>query len=285
MRLTAAREGDARRRNGRRCRSSRCSTRSRSAISSAREDFVAGHPGAHHGRHREPGRGGRAPGWRSSPRPTGGRAARVRIPTITDPRGTDFTKAELLKQADWMLDLERRAIDAFVKLGVIDDRHLHQLPDGAGAPRAASTWPSATRVWSSIPTRCAARAPISRAGRRRSSAGLTGRTPRYGFHLDRAAAGDAARARRTGRPITLNDWGALGGVIGRLAGNYWAVPVVEGIDRAPTSDELKHFGAAMASFGSIALFHMRRHHAGGVAPRRTWRAPGLPERPRRPRPR
>ena len=29
-------------------------------------------------------------------------------------------------------------------------------------------------------------------------------------------------------PTTLNDWGALGGVIGRLAGNYWAVPVIEG---------------------------------------------------------
>jgi predicted aconitase len=34
------------------------------------------------------------------------------------------------------------------------------------------------------------------------------------------------------------------------------VPVIEGIDRAPTSDELKHFGAAMASFGSVALFHL-----------------------------
>jgi predicted aconitase len=57
-------------------------------------------------------------------------------------------------------------------------------------------------------------------------------------------------------PATLNDWGALGGVIGRIAGNYWAVPVIEGIESAPGSDQLKHFGAAMASFGSIALFHL-----------------------------
>ena len=42
----------------------------------------------------------------------------VRIPTITDPRGTDFEKASLLGQADWMLELERRAIDAFRRLGV-----------------------------------------------------------------------------------------------------------------------------------------------------------------------
>jgi predicted aconitase len=34
------------------------------------------------------------------------------------------------------------------------------------------------------------------------------------------------------------------------------VPVIEGIERVPTSDEIKHFGAAMASYGSIPLFHM-----------------------------
>jgi predicted aconitase len=34
------------------------------------------------------------------------------------------------------------------------------------------------------------------------------------------------------------------------------VPVIEGIESAPSSDQLKHFGAAMASFGSIALFHL-----------------------------
>ena len=35
---------------------------------------------------------------------------RVRIPTITDPRGTDFSKAAFLGQTSAMLDLERRAI-------------------------------------------------------------------------------------------------------------------------------------------------------------------------------
>src|SRR4029077_7576889 len=39
-----------------------------------------------------------------------------RVPTITDPRGTDFAKAATLGQTQAMLDLERRAIDAFVKL-------------------------------------------------------------------------------------------------------------------------------------------------------------------------
>src|SRR5580704_9707660 len=44
---------------------------------------------------------------------------RVRIPTITDPRGTDFAAANRLKHASWMLDLEHRAIAAFEALGVL----------------------------------------------------------------------------------------------------------------------------------------------------------------------
>jgi predicted aconitase len=41
-----------------------------------------------------------------------------------------------------------------------------------------------------------------------------------------------------------------------MAGDYWQVPALLGIDRIPGSDELKHFGAALASYGSVALFHM-----------------------------
>jgi hypothetical protein len=87
------------------------------------------------------------------------------------------------------------------------------------------------------------------------AAGLTGRTPRYGFHLEECRRA-TLRVRVDFEPQTLNDWGALGGLIGRLAGNYWAVPYIEGLEAAPGSDALKHFGAAMASFGSIALFHL-----------------------------
>src|SRR5215813_8829708 len=43
----------------------------------------------------------------------------VRIPTITDPRGTDFAKASFLGQTDAMVSLERRAISAFEALGVV----------------------------------------------------------------------------------------------------------------------------------------------------------------------
>jgi hypothetical protein len=87
------------------------------------------------------------------------------------------------------------------------------------------------------------------------AAGLTGRTPRYGYHLpEKRRITMLLRIEFT--PRELHDWGALGGIVGRLAGDYWQVPALVGIDRVPTSDELKHFGAALASYGSVALFHM-----------------------------
>ncbi|MBU6484313.1 MAG: DUF521 domain-containing protein [Betaproteobacteria bacterium] len=183
-----------------------------------------------------------------------GAERKVCIPTITDPRGTDFSKAALLKQALWMLDLEQRAIDALVKLGVMMTDTCINYQTVLAATRAEHVAFGDTGVVIYSNSVGGARSNFE-GGPSALAAGLTGRTPRYGYHLD-----SQRRATLTVRtdwtPTTLNEWGALGGVIGRLAGNYWAVPVVEGIDRAPGSDELKHFGAAMASFGSIALFHM-----------------------------
>jgi predicted aconitase len=87
------------------------------------------------------------------------------------------------------------------------------------------------------------------------AAGLTGRTPRYGLHL-RENRRATKRYYVTFQPRYLSDWGALGGIVGARAGSYREVPVIEGIDSAPGSDEMKHFGAAMASFGSVPLFHV-----------------------------
>lgn len=180
--------------------------------------------------------------------------AQVRIPTITDPRGTDFSKATLLGQADWMLALERRAIDAFTRLGVTMTDTCINYQTVLAATRGEHVAFGDTGVVIYTNSVGGARSNFE-GGPSALSAGLTGRTPRYGFHLDEQRRA-TLRIRVDWTPRTLNEWGALGGVIGRLAGNYWQVPVIEGIEGAPGSDELKHFGAAMASFGSSALYHL-----------------------------
>ncbi len=178
----------------------------------------------------------------------------VRIPTITDPRGTDFAKASVLKQDGWMLDLEQRAIDAFVKLGVSMTDTCINYQTIAAPTRGEHVAFGDTGVVIYSNSVCGARSNFE-GGPSALAAGLTGRTPRYGFHLDSQRMA-TLRIQVDWTPQTLNDWGALGGVIGRLSANYWTVPVVEGLEGAPTSDQLKHFGAAMASFGSSALYHL-----------------------------
>jgi predicted aconitase len=179
---------------------------------------------------------------------------RVRIPTITDPRGTDFASAHKLKHQPWMLELERRAITAFEALGVLmtDTCINYQtiMPPVRGEHCAYGD--TGVVIYSN--SVCGARSNFE-GGPSALSAGLTGRTPRYGYHLDEHRQATLL-VQVSFTPRELNEWGALGGIVGRLAGDYWQVPALVGLDRVPTSDEMKHFGAALASYGSVALFHM-----------------------------
>lgn len=178
----------------------------------------------------------------------------VRIPTITDPRGTDFTKAKQLGQTELMISLERRTIDAFVKLGVsmTDTCINYQTIMAPGFGEHVAFGDTGVVIYSN--SVCGARSNFE-GGPSALSAGLTGRTPRYGYHLDEYRR-PTSRFRINWKPHSLNEWGALGGYIGKKSGNYWGVPVLDGVEGNPGSDALKHFGAAMASFGSTALFHI-----------------------------
>jgi len=178
----------------------------------------------------------------------------VRIPTITDPRGTDFAAAARLRQQLWMVDLERRAIAAFEALGILMTNTCINYQTIMPPVRGEHCAYGDSGVVIYCNSVCGARSNFE-GGPSALSAGLTGRTPRYGYHLDKCRQAtlvvDVAWT-----PRQLNEWGALGGIVGRLTGDYWQVPVLVGIDRVPTSDEMKHFGAALASYGSVALFHI-----------------------------
>jgi predicted aconitase len=163
-------------------------------------------------------------------------------------------KVGVLKHPGWIVELERRAIDAFKKLGVLmtDTCINYQTIQAPARGEAVAFGDTGVVIYAN--SVCGARSNFE-GGPSALAAGLTGRTPRYGFHLEECRR-PSLRVRVAWQPKSLNDWGALGGLVGRLAGNYWAVPYVEGLENAPGSDALKHFGAAMASFGSIAMYHL-----------------------------
>ncbi len=179
---------------------------------------------------------------------------RVRVPTITDPRGIDFCHYRRLKQTDAMATLEQRAIDAFEALGILMTNtcinYQTILPPVRGEHLAFGD--TGVVIYSNSVFGAYSN---FEGGPSALAAGLTGRTPRYGLHLDQNRRA-TRRFRVTHQPEQLSDWGALGAIVGARAGSYWEVPVIEGIETTPGSDELKHFGAAMASFGSVPLFHL-----------------------------
>ncbi|HEY1259724.1 MAG TPA: aconitase X catalytic domain-containing protein [Stellaceae bacterium] len=179
---------------------------------------------------------------------------RVRVPTITDPRGIDFAVYRRLGQSEWMAARERRAITALSGLGVLmtDTCINYQTILAPVRGEHAALGDTGVAIYSN--SVLGARSNFE-GGPSALAAALTGRTPRYGFHLDECRRG-TRRFSLTETPRELAEWGAAGGIIGEACGSYWQVPVVEGIETPPGSDALKHFGTAMASFGSVALFHM-----------------------------
>ncbi len=178
----------------------------------------------------------------------------VRIPMITDPRGIDFAHYRELGQEEWMADLEQRAIDAFKALGILmtDTCINYQtiMPPARGERLAFGD----TGVVIYCNSVLGAYSNFE-GGPSALAAGLTGRVPCYGLHLDENRRA-TRRFRLEYQPRNLVEWGALGALVGKRTGSYWDVPVIENVEGPLSSDELKHLGAAMASYGSVPLYHL-----------------------------
>ena len=178
----------------------------------------------------------------------------VRIPMITDPRGIDFCHYKRLKQTDLMANLEQRTITAFEAMGILMTNTCINYQTIMPPIRGEHLAFGDTGVVIYCNSVLGAYSNFE-GGPSALAAGLCGRAPCYGLHLD-ANRRATKRYQVSYQPRSLSDWGALGAIVGTRAGSYWEVPVIEGIETQPGSDELKHLGAAMASFGSIPLFHL-----------------------------
>src|SRR5260370_541855 len=179
---------------------------------------------------------------------------RVRVPTITDAGGVDFAVYRRVGQTPEMATLEQRAIQALRAFGVLMTDTCINCQTIMAHVRGEHMAYGDTGVVIYSNSVLGARSNFE-GGPSALAAGLTGRTPRYGYHLD-ACRRATKRFRLTATPREFSEWGALGGIVGEACSSYWEVPVIEGIETVPGSDALKHFGTALASFGSVALFHI-----------------------------
>ena len=88
-------------------------------------------------------------------------------------------------------------------------------------------------------------------------AAITARVPAVGLHLSENRAGQLLiRLKDIPLDVQRDDtfYPVLGILLGRLAGNR--IPVIDGLETTPTEDQLKALGAAAASSGAVALFHI-----------------------------
>ena len=181
------------------------------------------------------------------------RGARCAVATTTNARCMDFAHCERLGQDAGEAAKEREIIATLQRMDVVTtdtcinyqtvyQPHLgeHVAWGDTGTVIYANSVFGARSNFESGPAALAA--------------ALTGRTPEYGFHLPENRRGSFTVELRA-ELNDLADWGAVGKRVGESHQNYSAVPVFHGYRRTPMADELKHLGAALASYGSMAMFH------------------------------
>ena len=86
---------------------------------------------------------------------------------------------------------------------------------------------------------------------------ITGRAPAAGLHLTEKRAGQIL-FRLVDVPLAVQEseefYPTLGHILGKIAQDR--IPVVDGLNARPDEDQLKALGAASASSGAVALFHI-----------------------------
>ena len=198
-------------------------------------------------------------------------AARCSVPTTTNARCVDFAhcdrlgqdRGEVAKERELIRHLRRMDVvttDTCINYQTVYQPHLgeHVAWGDTGTVIYANSVFGARTNFESGPAALAA--------------AITGRTPEYGFHLSENRKGTFAVELKA-RLDDLADWGAVGKLVGETHQDYFAVPVFHGFHRVPTADELKHLGAALASYGSMGMFHFI-----GVTPEAPQSGQGFSER-------
>ncbi len=178
----------------------------------------------------------------------------VCVPTTCNPRSVDFELWARVGQDRAQVELEVRLSWALRRLGVLTVNTCipYQVFGGpcfgehiawgdTGAVIFANSVMGARTNYEGGPAALAA--------------ALTGRTPCYGYHLPEHRVGTVL-VEVEEQPANQSDWDALGCYVGRLVNNYWEVPVFAGLQVRPIIDQLKRLGACLASFGSLAMFHI-----------------------------
>lgn len=176
------------------------------------------------------------------------KGAKVRIPTTMNVVGIDRSR-NLNLPADWV-GQQQRIEDAYEAMGCYGTSSCVPYYYGF-LPKFGEhvAWAESSAV---VFTNSVLGARDNREGGPSAwAAGITGRTPNYGLHLDENRIGDVLFDIQV-ELKDIADYGAVGNYVGKIIGEK--IPVFKNLGN-PTTDELVYFGSALASAGGVALFH------------------------------
>jgi predicted aconitase len=185
--------------------------------------------------------------------------AQVRVPSTLNPAGVDLEIWKELGFSEEFTKKQHAIVEAYQKMGVSTTCTCTPYLVG-NVPTLGSHI-----AWSESSAVCYANSVLGARTNREGgpgalSAAICGKTAEYGYHLKEAR-----------KPILVvdvdtnikgSDYGALGYLIGNKVGS--GVPYFK-LKNHPGTDQLKWLGAALASSGSVALYHVEN-----VTPESAW---------------
>ena len=175
-----------------------------------------------------------------------------RVPTTVDPSSVDFARANAFRVSSDYVSRQDRLRRAVERLGV--------TPSWSCTPYLSMNVPRFGQniAWAESSAVVYANSVIGARTNRTPfgldiCAAITGRIPYSGLYRKKNRVATILFDVQVQQLSDL-DYHTLGAIVGSRSGS--AVPAIRGIPTSVTNDQLKTFGAAAASAGSVALFHI-----------------------------
>lgn len=180
--------------------------------------------------------------------------AQVQVPSTLNPAGVDLDQWKSLGFPEEFTRKQLLIVEAYRKMGISTTCTCTPYLVGNVPPLGSHI------AWSESSAVCYANSVLGARTNREGgpgalSAAICGRTPNYGYHLDQGRVPNLLVEVET--PLAGSDYGALGYLVGKAVGN--GVPYFKLLDKQqikPQVNQLKALGAALASSGAVALYHM-----------------------------
>lgn len=174
----------------------------------------------------------------------------VKVPSTLNPAGVDLDRWKELKFPEDFARNQLRIIEAYQKMGITTTCTCTPYLVG-NVPTLGSHI-----AWSESSAVCYANSVLGARTNREGGPGalaaaICGKTAIYGYHLDENRRANYIFELET--ELKASDYGALGYLAGKIVGG--GVPYFK-LKNAPSVNELKSLGAALASSGAVALYHV-----------------------------